>query len=197
MNYSNCPTCRRCGLESEYLLTVDSAANYRMLQSATEVEAQSGKGMCSECATKRQQELKRSDVRSRENYVAKKIGTNNYSGDCTLVAIANATGAHYGTVKATAKRMLKGTGIDPTEGVPSGWWPQVLLPAIAATKGRVVVNALEDWGQMTVGQFVASHPKGKYAIRVPGHAMAVKNGKLINSGGVYDNQRIAGAWQVI
>ena len=181
-------TCRRCSRPARFLFTVASREEKRCLDMAT------GSGYCEPCARKRQRELRNSDRRSYNNRQAKVTGQNLHADDCTLIAVSHATGLPYTQVETLAKKV----GYRPGRGGIhfSDWVLRMLVPA-AEKRGRSVEPLrMADYGGYTVGDFVADHPTGRFAIRAPGHAMAVVNGKLIN-GDFYAGMPVHGAWEVV
>lgn len=90
-----------------------------------------GERYCLDCAEKRERELTRSDERSVQNQIAKKVGENNHNDDCTVVAVANATRSHY----SKALSAMRKVGYKPNEGGVTHHSWMAILTEVAESKG--------------------------------------------------------------
>lgn len=96
-------TCRRCRTSAAHF-DIAKVQDVCLGVERTRRELREGSTYCGECARKRVKELRRSDAYSAANRRAKEEGMNSQSDDCTVVAITKATGCHYRTALAAAKR---------------------------------------------------------------------------------------------
>lgn len=158
---------------------------------------------CYSCATVRQDELYKKDERSARNQEAKDRKRNIYDNDCTIIAIASATGVEYCRVLAEAKRRYNwkpNTG----RGIANGIWPQLLAWA-AGLKGKSAYTldggeifdgdlgsvaygftSYDRGPKLTPAAIAKAFPKGKIAVSCSmnsrGHAMPIINGEIHNAG---------------
>lgn len=104
--------------------------------------------------------------------------------DCTVRALANATGLSY----HDAYTLAADAGRKPGRGIHS----KVL---IARAKLRGLRFRKLRFGQRTVARFIREYPRGRFYVHVYAHAFAIVNGDVSDRTG--DMRRITGAWEFI
>ena len=107
--------------------------------------------------------------------------------DCTVRALSNASGMEY----AKAHALLADVGRVNGHGLRITAYHSVYLKAgfsaaFYGPKGRALRARLgmvgTDAKGMTIGKFCEKHPTGRHIIIIPGHALAVVNGQILDTG---------------
>lgn len=101
--------------------------------------------------------------------------------DCTVRALANATGMGYHEAFKLAEALgrRQGSGLK--------WKPLCELYAPYSTLNRVIT---------TVGAFAAQHPIGTFILHVRKHVFCLKDGVMLDTGASKPTARVDYAWTV-
>jgi len=115
--------------------------------------------------------------------------------DCAVRAMVNSFGVSY----AYAHAAMATAGRQPKKGTA----PSIIDKVITAKHGGKVAHQLEHVGkgagkrQVTIGTFCKYHPRGSFYCIVRGHAFAVVDGVVCDSGRNRAGRRIYKAYEIV
>ena len=120
------------------------------------------------------------------------------TNDCAVRALANAFGAGY----AKAHSVLKAAGRQDKRGTAVDVIHNVVLKGCDGKRGYQLHNVGHGWEglhkrEVTIGTFCKYHPTGRFYCIVRGHALAIVDGVVQDSGRNRSGRRIYKAYEII
>ena len=100
----------------------------------------------------------------------------NYDGSCAVLALQAATGCAYNDARAYAKTKL---GFRPKKGTPN--YTLMNMDKMSCF-GHTATKIEREDRPKTLNQACKAYSEGSYFVMVKGHAVAIKDGKLIDNG---------------
>ena len=100
----------------------------------------------------------------------------NYDGSCAVLALQAATGSSYADAREYATTKL---GFRPKKGTPN--YTLMNMEKMSCL-GHTATKIERDERPKTLNQACKAYSEGSYFVIVQGHALCVKDGKLIDNG---------------
>ena len=120
------------------------------------------------------------------------------TNDCAVRALANAFDVGY----AKAHSVLKAAGRQDKKGTPVDMIHNVVLRGCDGKRGYQLHHIGKGWEavgkrQVTIGTFCKYHTKGRFYCIVKGHALAIVDGVVQDSGRNRPGRRIYKAYEIL
>jgi len=120
------------------------------------------------------------------------------TNDCAVRALAHSFGIDY----ARAHSVLKAAGRKDKRGTPVNIIHNVVLQEHGGKRGYQLQRVGRSWEgldkhEVTIGTFCKYHPKGRFYCIVRGHALAIVDGVVQDSGRNRAGRRIYKAYEIV